>query len=61
MMLILLLFISPAIDAGVLTELHCLAPGFNTSGCIEWFGKAPDIGALEFRPPATPTQLRVVR
>lgn len=39
---------SPAIDAGALTELHCPAAGLNPSGCIEWFGVAPDVGACEY-------------
>ena len=38
---------SPAIDQGALTELHCPAPGPDPSGCVEWSGAAPDIGACE--------------
>lgn len=54
---------SPAIDAGILTELHCPVAGFDPSGCIEWFGSAPDIGACEFWPAeelAAPSNLEVV-
>jgi hypothetical protein len=41
---------SDALDAGVAEPgLHCDNPGYNTSGCIEWFGRAPDIGACEMK------------
>lgn len=46
---------SDAIDQGAYIEgFHCPAPGFDDSGCVEWFGSAPDIGACEFIPPDTP-------
>lgn len=39
---------SDALDKGVAEAgLHCDHPGFDLSGCIEWFGAAPDIGACE--------------
>jgi hypothetical protein len=53
---------SPAIDSGeLIAGFHCPAPGFNDSGCVEWFGKAPDLGACEYIPakPAAPTNLRI--
>ncbi len=54
---------SPAIDAGAWIQgIHCPAPGFDDSGCVEWFGTAPDIGACEFipgTPPAPPSNLQV--
>ncbi len=54
---------SPAIDAGeFIPGLHCPQPGFDDSGCVEWFGTAPDIGACEFIPPdtlAAPSSLTV--
>jgi hypothetical protein len=57
---------SPAIDAGIWIEgLHCPQAGFDNSGCVEWFGAAPDIGACEFVPEqpqtlaAPPTGLEV--
>jgi len=40
---------SPAIDAGLLIpDFHCPAPGPDPSGCAEWSGAAPDIGACEY-------------
>lgn len=44
---------SPAIDAGeYIAGHHCPAAGRNVgqwpSGCVEWNGKAPDLGACEF-------------
>ncbi len=52
---------SPAIDAGEVTPAHCPSPGPNATGCIEWFGAAPDIGACEFVPTliAPPSGLEV--
>jgi len=39
---------SPAIDQGAFIEgFHCPAPGPDPSGCVEWSGAAPDIGACE--------------
>lgn len=39
---------SPAIDAGALIPgVHCLAAGKGDGRCVEWSGKAPDIGACE--------------
>jgi len=48
---------SGAIDAGALVAgHHCPKPGLDASGCKEWFGAAPDIGACEPMPrgPGTP-------
>ena len=48
---------SPAIDAGIFIEgFHCPRPGPDPSGCMEWYGAAPDIGACERfpSPPAAP-------
>ena len=40
---------SPAIDTGLLIAgHHCPAPGPDPSGCVEWWGAAPDIGACEY-------------
>ncbi len=42
---------SPAIDAGVVIPgYHCASAGPNSSGCREWYGSAPDIGAYEYNP-----------
>ena len=42
---------SPAIDAGVVIPgYHCASAGPNSSGCIEWYGSNPDIGAYEYNP-----------
>lgn len=46
---------SPAIDAGVIIPgIHCpqVGPSLLADGsfCVEWSGKAPDIGACEFVP-----------
>ncbi len=42
---------SPAIDAGVVIPgYHCASAGPNSSGCREWYGLAPDIGAYEYNP-----------
>ena len=44
---------SPAIDAGELIPgFHCPQPGPSLAGCVEWAGKAPDIGACEYIPAA---------
>lgn len=55
---------SPVIDKGSIIEgFHCPAPGLNPSGCREWFGKAPDIGACEFVPglaPDAPKSIQVL-
>jgi len=46
---------SPAIDQGALIEgFHCPAPGPDPSGCVEWSGAAPDIGACEMIAAVTP-------
>ena len=46
---------SSAIDAGALIPgFHCPNPGPDPSGCVEWSGKAPDIGACEYVATATP-------
>lgn len=56
---------SPAIDAGYLEPgLHCPTAGLNPSGCLEWFGAAPDIGACEMfygfmQPPEAPSSVRL--
>ena len=54
---------SPAIDAGEwIAEIHCPTAGYNNSGCVEWFGDAPDIGACEYIPEQAldaPTNLEV--
>lgn len=50
---------SSAIDYGVWVEgLHCPQPGPDPSGCVEWYGKAPDAGACEWFPdqPIEPTK-----
>lgn len=40
---------SPAIDAGEYIEgFHCSSAGLDPSGCVEWFGSSPDIGACEY-------------
>jgi F5/8 type C domain len=40
---------SPAIDTGAfIPGFHCQAPGPDSSGCVEWYGKAPDAGACEY-------------
>ncbi|MBI2499861.1 right-handed parallel beta-helix repeat-containing protein [Candidatus Woesearchaeota archaeon] len=40
---------SVLIDAGVfIPEIHCPNPGPDSSGCREWYGLAPDIGAFEY-------------
>jgi hypothetical protein len=45
----LLSSMSPAIDKGAFIDgFHCPAPGVDPSGCMEWFGDAPDIGACEY-------------
>lgn len=31
-------------------DLSCPAPGLNRTGCIEWWGNAPDAGACEYWP-----------
>ncbi len=42
---------SPAIDNGTWIQgYHCTSPGPNSSGCREWYGSAPDIGAYEYNP-----------
>ena len=59
---------SPAIDAGTLIPgFHCDTPGPSLTGCQEWYGKAPDIGACEYvaqattvGPPLAPTNVKVV-
>lgn len=58
---------SPAIDAGVVTEINCPAPGPGPAQgvgyCQEWYGSAPDIGACEFVPmniPQRPGNVGVV-
>lgn len=39
---------SPAVDQGAWEAgLHCPLPGLDPSGCVEWSGKNPDIGACE--------------
>jgi hypothetical protein len=54
---------SPAIDAGFfVTGFHCPNPGSalnqpkqaDGSYCVEWYGKAPDIGSCEFYVAALP-------
>ena len=62
---------SPAIDQGeLIAGFHCPAAGSalsqarqaDGSYCVEWYGKAPDIGACEFvpeAPPAAPSDLQV--
>lgn len=65
---------SPAIDTGALIPgFHCPVAGSsvgqppqsNGQPCIEWFGKAPDIGACEFvtpdmvNPPVPPVVVSV--
>ena len=58
---------SPAIDYGVWIEgLHCPSPGPDPSGCVEWYGKAPDAGACEWfpnqptlKPPAAPQNFSI--
>lgn len=45
---------SPAIDAGeFIPGFHCPAPDPGDGNCVEWYGKAPDIGACEFIPAST--------
>ena len=40
---------SVLIDAGtIIPSYHCLNPGPDSSGCREWYGNAPDIGAFEY-------------
>ena len=42
---------STLIDAGeVIPGHHCAEEGPNPTGCVEWFGQAPDIGACEYVP-----------
>ena len=42
---------SPLIDAGTIIEgYHCPNPGPDSSGCREWYGESPDIGAFEYAP-----------
>jgi len=37
------------LDKGAfIAGFHCPAPGANPSGCQEWSGAAPDIGACEY-------------
>jgi len=50
---------SPAIDAGAFIQgFDCPAPGLDPSGCVEWYGSAPDIGACErFPSPPAAAQL----
>jgi hypothetical protein len=55
---------SDALDQGAFIDgLHCNHPGFDTSGCVEWFGSAPDIGACEMLfssgVPAPPASLAI--
>lgn len=39
---------SDAIDGGLLDpSIHCPSPGPSLAGCVEWSGRAPDIGACE--------------
>jgi len=46
---------SAAIDAGeIIPGLHCPAAGPGDGTCVEWYGKAPDIGACEFIPSGSP-------
>ena len=48
---------SPAIDAGTITEINCPKPGPTLTGCLEWYGKAPDIGACEYVPTTSAPKL----
>ncbi len=42
---------SPLIDKGQWIQgYHCTSAGPNSSGCREWYGSAPDIGAYEYNP-----------
>ena len=34
-------------DGGEITPLHCPLPGPDSSGCIEWLGAGPAIGACD--------------
>jgi hypothetical protein len=44
-----------AIDKGAWIEgFHCPVPGPDPSGCAEWTGSAPDIGACELFPTPPP-------
>src|SRR6185295_15124408 len=52
---LLLLPSSPAIDAGIfIPDFHCPVAGPDPSGCVEWWGAAPDSGACEYIGGTTP-------
>lgn len=45
---------NPAADGGQwIAGFHCKASGPDSSGCAEWFGKAPAIGTCDPAPAAT--------
>ena len=51
---------SVLIDAGtIIPGYHCPNPGPDSSGCREWYGSAPDIGAFEYIEQCTDGQTRL--